>query len=233
MYKPNFKIVHQDTINIRGIVYNACGDPVNSVQIYSQNKELLYEGYPIYVYTDREGKFELKGALVKDSLTIYLDKKISIVNNGSRYLEIHLPPAKTDIKTSATLSAPRKFKKKSPPKFKVVTNAQIMDWGGLGFTQIAEFPSSFKKFPDYIRNHITYPEKAIKNNIEGDVEIGFTIERDGSLTNFKPIRGIGYDCETAVIDGIKKSPNWKPAVFNGRPIKSESSVTINFSLTDN
>ena len=79
---------------------------------------------------------------------------------------------------------------------------------------------------------IIYPENAIAHNIEGEVEIGFTIERDGSLTGFKVLRGIGYGCNEAVINAIIASPRWSPQIINGRPVASKYSVIFNFKLTD-
>ncbi|MGN8225787.1 energy transducer TonB [Gracilimonas sp. BCB1] len=56
-----------------------------------------------------------------------------------------------------------------------------------------------------LRNRIEYPSEAIENNIEGMVSILFTINEDGSTSNFEIIQRIGYGCEEAVIKAIQNS----------------------------
>jgi len=233
---PVYKVVRQDTINIHGMVYDVLNHPVSFLQIYSQNRQMVYLGYPIYTQTDSVGRFKLNGALIKDTLELYWDKKdIRIINNGSRYVEIHLPAITTNDlgEPLIGITAKRKIKKKPEPTFKVLTNAHIWDYGGIGVVSEAAYRNGERQgFIDLIRSNISYPAKAIENNIEGDVEIAFTVEKDGSLDNFRIIHGLGYGCDEQVINAIKKSAKWRPANYAGRRTENEFSVTINFKLTD-
>ena len=56
------------------------------------------------------------------------------------------------------------------------------------------------------------------------------IEKDGSLTNFKIIRGLtpcnGYNEE--VIRLLKLFPKWKPGSINGKPVRVLIDMSINF-----
>lgn len=232
---PKYKIVRKDTINIRGIVLDAFDKPVYGLQVHSKNAEIEFYGLPIYTITDKEGKFELKGALVKDTLSIWWPKNLNIINNGSRYIEIHLPPVEqNDPKTTGNVIAKRQVKKADLPTFKVLTNAVVMDYYGVNpFTSFKPvFYSNLHKLSDYVSERVVYPQKAIENSIEGEVEIGFSVERDGTPFNYRVIRGIGYGCEDAVIEVIKHAPKWRPAILNGRPVVGQSSVSIDFKLTD-
>ncbi|HEY0246366.1 MAG TPA: energy transducer TonB [Mucilaginibacter sp.] len=241
--KPIYKTVQKDTINIRGVLYDFFNNPVKYVQIRSKNKELVYYGFPIYTSTDQYGRFVLEGALVKDTLDIgnFGDERVTLINNGSRYLEIHLPQPKqkdeikTEIKAIGDVTSKRIIKKEIPV-FKVLTNANIDDYFGLptyyGPPTPAAYVGGYQKFVNLIKSRVSYPEKAIENNIEGDVEIGFTIERDGSIIKCKVIKGIGYGCDDVVINAVKSSDRWVPARSKGTTIASQSSVTINFKLTD-
>ncbi|HBX67516.1 MAG: hypothetical protein CL670_07990 [Balneola sp.] len=56
-----------------------------------------------------------------------------------------------------------------------------------------------------LRKQIDYPKEAIDNEIEGTVSVLFTINKDGSTTNFEPITEIGFGCEEAVIKAIQES----------------------------
>ena len=211
-----------------GIVYNDLGKPATEVWLWSRGKI-----YPEPVKTDNKGRFEIKGASVKDTFIVssYIIK-LTVINNGSRYLEINLPPAnKPDITNGdLVILTKRKFPKK------VVPEIQLKPVAGFDFIwqeeEHAMFPGGNYKFQALIKDNIVYPEKAIGNNIEGDVVIGFTIDKEGIPKDFKILRGIGYGCEEQVINAIKKSPKWIPGIFSGKAVATPSSITINFKLTD-
>lgn len=81
---PKYTIVHKDTINIRGIVYDAQGKPAPSVSITSKNKNLKTPAYPLSTLTDSKGRFLLNEALVKDTLKIeFFGGSFSMINNSS------------------------------------------------------------------------------------------------------------------------------------------------------
>lgn len=233
--KPEYKLVQQDTINITGIVYDANGAVVPRLTLYSKNKEFIYSGYYVGTTTDKAGKFILKGALFHDTLRISpsRDFGFSFVINGSRYVEIHLPAAynQNNLTSTVEVTATRKHIKKIP-KFKVVTNETILDYYGIVAYTEGSPAGEKEKYMALVKSKVAYPPKAIENNIEGEVEIAFIIERDGSLSNYKIIKGIGYGCEEAVINALKSSPKWYPALTPLGSRVIHSSITINFTLTN-
>jgi TonB family protein len=200
----------------------------------SKNKEAVYSGYRIYASTDINGKLELNGVLVKDTLDyIWNEQKLHIIINGNRFFLLYLPLTdfNTNKRDAIVVSARRKVKKYTPA-FKVITNADIFDWYGVGPEDFKVAPRPNLDFAKILMSDIIYPENAIKNNIEGDVEIGFNVGKDGQLTDFKLLRGIGYGCDDEVIKALKKSAVWIPAIFVGRPLATQSSIVIRFKLTD-
>ncbi|MEM6299346.1 MAG: hypothetical protein AAF740_11725, partial [Bacteroidota bacterium] len=58
----------------------------------------------------------------------------------------------------------------------------------------------FKEFMNYVRENVRYPISASRICIEGRVIIGFTVEKDGTLSNFESPRPLGYGLEEAVIE---------------------------------
>ena len=233
--KPEFKKVQQDTINITGIVYDATGAVVPRLTLYSKNKNFIYSGYYVGTDTDKEGKFVLKGALFHDTLTLspFRDNSYQFIVNGSRYVEIHLPETYTTINSLPTvaLTAKRKHTKRIPV-FKVITNELILDYYGIVAYSQPYLLEGKESYITYIKQHLNYPTQAIEHNIEGDVEIAFTIGKDGSLNNYKTIKGIGYGCEEAVIDALRQAPKWIPSLTPNGTRKIQSSISIEFKLTD-
>src|ERR1700744_423516 len=86
------KIISLDTINLKGRVIDAAGQPTQYVFIISKNKRVAYQGYPLYSVSDKNGEFQLNGALPVDTLEVlYKNLKMDIVNTRSRFIEITLP----------------------------------------------------------------------------------------------------------------------------------------------
>ncbi|GCC51922.1 hypothetical protein SanaruYs_21530 [Chryseotalea sanaruensis] len=96
---------------------------------------------------------------------------------------------------------------------------------------LPEFPGGMKALGKYVdgKNHY-YPEQARKNKIEGKVIIQFIINADGTSSDFKVIKGIGYGCDEAAVEAFKKMPKWKPATINGLPVKFLTQMAYLYGL---
>lgn len=98
--------------------------------------------------------------------------------------------------------------------------------------QSAEFPGGMDKFTNYLSKNMRYPAVARENNVQGRVIVTFVVEKDGSLTDIKVLRGIGSGCDEEAMRVIKNSPKWKPGIQNGRPVRQQYTVPIQFTLQD-
>jgi protein TonB len=93
-----------------------------------------------------------------------------------------------------------------------------------------EFPGGMDSMYAFIQKNLIYPEKAKAEGIEGRVFITFTIEKDGSVSNVKILRGIGGGCDEAVKEVIEKMPKWKPGTQRGKPVRVQFNLPIKFEL---
>jgi protein TonB len=101
------------------------------------------------------------------------------------------------------------------------------------FTAVEQQPSfgnDENAFNKYLSKSIRYPAVARENNVQGRVILTFVVERDGSLTDIKVLRGIGSGCDEEAIRALKSSPKWKPGIQNGRPVRVQFSVPVAFAL---
>ncbi|RWY52567.1 energy transducer TonB [Mucilaginibacter gilvus] len=101
------------------------------------------------------------------------------------------------------------------------------------FTAVEQQPSfgnDDNAFNKYLGKAIRYPAVARENNVQGRVILTFVVERDGSLTDIKVLRGIGSGCDEEAIRALKSSPKWKPGIQNGRPVRVQFSVPVQFAL---
>lgn len=93
-----------------------------------------------------------------------------------------------------------------------------------------EFPGGLDSMYAYIQKNLVYPEKAKAEGIEGRVFITFTIEKDGSVSNVKILRGIGGGCDEAAKEVVEKMPKWKPGTQRGKPVRVQFNLPIKFEL---
>jgi protein TonB len=94
----------------------------------------------------------------------------------------------------------------------------------------AEFPGGLDSMYAYIVKNLKYPELAKEKGIEGRVFVNFIIEKDGSISNVKILRGIGGGCEEAAVEMVKNMPKWKPGKQRGKPVRFQFVLPIKFEL---
>ena len=94
----------------------------------------------------------------------------------------------------------------------------------------AEFPGGIDAFYTYLQANIHYPEQAIQDGVQGKVYVTFIVEKDGSLTDVKVMRGIGDGCDEEAVRVIKASPKWNPGKQNGVVVRQQYTVPIDFEL---
>ncbi len=85
---------------------------------------------------------------------------------------------------------------------------------------------------EFLAKHIRYPKAAKKANIEGRVILEAVVEKDGSISNIRVIRGqeLGHGLPEEAIRVLKTTPKWKPAVANGKAVRSYYVVPVTFNL---
>ncbi|MDD2797859.1 MAG: energy transducer TonB [Bacteroidales bacterium] len=90
------------------------------------------------------------------------------------------------------------------------------------------FPNGMQALGQFISAYIQYPNEALKNNIKGQVIVEFTITEDGSTSNFKIIKSLGYGCEEEAVRVLKLLPDWIPAFQRGKAVRTKFKLPITF-----
>ncbi len=126
--------------------------------------------------------------------------------------------------------------KTSTATFPDENNKPDMKPNADGVYQIVEempsFPGGETKLMEYIAKNLTYPQEARDKGIDGRVFIGMVIEKDGSVSNVKVLRGIGSGCDEEAVRVIKSMPKWKPGMMKGEPVPVSYQIPINFKLSE-
>lgn len=86
----------------------------------------------------------------------------------------------------------------------------------------------------YLADSLRYPEEALIKRIEGEVIVGFKVTREGSLSDFRILRSLGYGCDKEAIRLIREGPEWRLSPKkNRRGQAAEATQKVEFELPRN
>jgi len=89
---------------------------------------------------------------------------------------------------------------------------------------------------EYIYEHLIYPEEASKKGIEGQVVLQFIVETDGSITDIRVVRDIGFGCGYAVMDVVESwnhmPERWIPGIQRGEAVRVIYTLPVKFKLDE-
>lgn len=58
----------------------------------------------------------------------------------------------------------------------------------------------------------------------------FVVDKEGNISDVKPLTNLGYGMEAEVVRILKKSPKWSPAIQNGKPVKAYRKQPVTFVI---
>ena len=100
----------------------------------------------------------------------------------------------------------------------------------IPFMLVEEKPSfnggDANQFSKWVNSRLVYPEIAKENGVQGRVFLQFTVEKDGSVTKVKVLRGVDPSLDKEAVRVVSMSPKWKPGKQRDRAV----AVTYNFPV---
>ncbi len=87
-----------------------------------------------------------------------------------------------------------------------------------------------KALLQYIYSNVKYPKKAIRQSAQGEALISFVINKDGSVSQIKVLRGITKEIAKECVRLISKMPRWRPGMIDNKPVKVQYNLPVNFRL---
>lgn len=114
-------------------------------------------------------------------------------------------------------------------------DAEVTETGGSNeiFQSVEidpEPPGGMKSFMEWVAKNFDYPQAAIEAGVNGQVQVSFVVERDGSLTDIKVVRDLKYGTGDAAVKLLKKAQKWSPGIQNGRPVRVAYTLPIRLNL---
>ena len=100
----------------------------------------------------------------------------------------------------------------------------------LSVEENPEFPGGPAKLLEYVQKNLKYPMMARESDIQGRVFVNFVVEKDGSISNVKVLRGIGGGCDEEAVRVVQSLPKFKPGKQRGNPVRVSYTLPIVFKL---
>lgn len=86
------------------------------------------------------------------------------------------------------------------------------------------------EFYKHVGNEMKYPPEARRNGISGKVFVEFRVEPDGTLSNARVIKGIGFGCDEEAMRAVLSAPRWDPGKQSGKAVRQRIVLPITFRL---
>lgn len=137
---------------------------------------------------------------------------------GDKFDGIVAPPV--EVKGTGTIVTP-KVDDDMDAEFKVV---QIQ----------AEFPGGVDAWRKYLERFLNRDTPNDNGAPEGKytVQVSFIVSKDGSISDVKAENNPGYGTAEEAVRVIRKGPNWKPAIQNGRNVIYRHKQNITFLVAN-
>lgn len=205
------------TVTYKGKVVDKDGKPIQGVKILS-----VPNFTPTEVTTQADGSFEFKASPKAKLLFLYQDGN---KKKGISFTDERLPK---ENKTNWTIVYNEKWNEvmqsdpgtPDNPIFEVVEHMPEFTGGGM------------PALMEYLSKNIKYPEAAMKKGIQGRGIVQFVVEKDGSITNVKILRGVDPELDKEAVRVVSAMPKWKPGTQRGEAVRVRFTVPVMFRLTE-
>ncbi len=128
------------------------------------------------------------------------------------------------VVTIWVMSADPIHSQSTTPEHAVFEMAEVSD--------IPSFPGGKRALKEFVSENLEYPEVAREHHVEGTVWVEFVVATDGSLTDIKVRKNIGFGCKTAAIDLVKEMPLWSPGMIGKAAVRTKVILPIPFYKSD-
>ncbi len=102
----------------------------------------------------------------------------------------------------------------------------------VGVESQPSFPGGEMEMYRFLAANVNYPAAASRANVQGRVTLQFVIEKDGSVTHPKVLKGIGFGADEEAARVVSSMPKWTPGIQNGRAVRVYYTIPIMFTLSD-
>lgn len=111
---------------------------------------------------------------------------------------------------------------------------EVVEEEAIPFQLVEEKPSfqggDANQFSKWVNSRLVYPEIAKENGVQGRVTLQFTVEKDGSVTKVKVLRGVDPSLDKEAVRVVSSSPKWTPGKQRDRAVPVTYTFPVIFQL---
>ncbi|MBQ9677461.1 MAG: energy transducer TonB [Prevotella sp.] len=96
--------------------------------------------------------------------------------------------------------------------------------------QMPSFPGGGKALLKYLEENVQYPKELDETCVQGRVIVTCIVEKDGSITGAKVIKGLCPALDAEALRVVSAMPRWIPGKRMGEPISVKYVIPVNFRL---
>lgn len=96
--------------------------------------------------------------------------------------------------------------------------------------QLPEYPGGMSAFMKWLTNNLKYPRIAQQNKKQGKVIVAFIINKDGSVSDIKLVKGVDPSLDREALRVVNMMPEWKPGKDKGKPCRTYFCIPVVFKL---
>lgn len=148
-------------------------------------------------------------SIVENELEVEEDIEINVEADQSTIIEEYRPEIPMDLEEEEVME--------EEPIFVIVES-------------MPAFPGGEEARLQFLNDNVRYPTMAREAGIQGRVFVEFVIEKDGSVTNVRVVRGIGGGCDEEAIRVVESMPKWIPGKQRNVPVRVRFNMPIRFIL---
>ena len=201
-----------EKVTYKGKLTDEAGNPLGDVQIITDRK---FQSTTVST-VNTDGEFRVETSSEAGIIFEYTGKDGRKLMRGYRADELAMmDPDNLVIVLIPVVSSPHEA---DPNVFEVVEKMPEFPNGGM--------PGLMK----YLSDNIRYPEAAKVAGIQGRVTVVFVVDKDGSITNVKTLRGVDAELDKEAIRVISSMPKWIPGMQKGKVVKVRYTVPVMFRL---
>ena len=116
----------------------------------------------------------------------------------------------------------------------VEVEEEVVEEEAIPFLLVEEKPSfqggDANQFSKWVNSRLEYPEIAKENGVQGRVTLQFTVEKDGSVTKVKVLRGVDPSLDKEAVRVVSMSPKWSPGKQRDRAVPVTYTFPVIFQL---
>ena len=116
----------------------------------------------------------------------------------------------------------------------IETQEEEVEEEAIPFALVEEKPSfqggDANQFSKWVNQRLVYPEVAKENGVQGRVTLQFTVEKDGTVTKVKVLRGVDASLDREAVRVVSSSPKWKPGKQRDRAVAVTYTFPVIFQL---